>query len=332
MLQGRYIKYSPEITFEVFQKIWNKLIDDGWKEFTNIDIQTVYNEFKLIKPVITYSNAIKSFSTYSEEVILEDNKELTLSEIFGKFLTSFPKEGCCKTNDPILINFLNKKYPFSNPTCPNHFSGAGWSSTGFWYLINVEKSSKPLYTLEELKPFIDTEEYVKVINDGKSYINHSDFKEFGCNSNKKYPSSGKVYKVIKITEKYNITFYALDYNGDHYLIDKAGTEPSTKEEYDNQFKTKVTGTITIDDDLRSSWIKDQENAILKGQILHEKFYTNCKIFPKINRYIFGTDPYEEMFNIKQNKTFPQPIFLKKDETVKVKQINQIKELKFLNIK
>lgn len=336
MLRGKYIKYSPEITFEVFQKIWDKLIEDGWKEYQDTNIEIVYNNFISEQGVITYSQKnIKTFSNYFDWVIENTDKKLTLSEILGRKLTEFPKEGCCKTTDLLLIKFLDKKYPFSNPIPQKHFSGIGWSNSSFWYLINTEKSSKPLYSLEELKPLINipTEKYVKIVNSEKSYTNHPDAEEFGCINYiyKKIPKENLIYKVLKITQDYNTTFYALDYNGDHYLINKDGTEPSTKDEYDNQFKTKVTYNNSIKEEITKSWIKDQEGVILRGQRMHELFYKECAIFPKLENYLFGIDPYEEVFNIQQKET-SQPIFLKEEETVKTKQINQIKELKFLNIK
>lgn len=335
MLRGKYIKYSPEITFEVFQKIWDKLIEDGWVEYYFRSCEECYKEF-ISKGCITHKGlkCPKQFSFYQECVLSQDDLEMDITQFLSRKLTEFPIEGCCKTNDPLLIKFLDKKYPLSNPNPPKHFSGVGWSNTGFWYLINTEKSSKPLYSLEELKPLINIsdEKYVKVINDGKSYKNHPEYKEFGCNSNTEYTLTNRIYKVIRINDYKGIVIYALDYNGDHYLISEDGIEASTKEEYDKQFsKTKVTSTISTFNDLKSSWMRDQEDATLKGQRIHELFYKECGIFPDLKNYNIGYDRYDQTY-IESEETFPQLIFLKEDEIVKVKQINQIKELKFLNIK
>ena len=44
-LTGKYLKYTPEITFEIFQKIWDKLLENGWKS-KNGDVEYQFNFFK----------------------------------------------------------------------------------------------------------------------------------------------------------------------------------------------------------------------------------------------------------------------------------------------
>ena len=34
-LEGKYLKYSPEITFEVFKLVWDKLISLGYRPFNS---------------------------------------------------------------------------------------------------------------------------------------------------------------------------------------------------------------------------------------------------------------------------------------------------------
>ena len=41
-LTGRYLKYSPEITLEIFTLVWDKLINCGWKPYSNQEIQNVW--------------------------------------------------------------------------------------------------------------------------------------------------------------------------------------------------------------------------------------------------------------------------------------------------
>ena len=36
--RNKYLKYKPEITFDIFEKIWNKLVADG----SNPPIPTIY--------------------------------------------------------------------------------------------------------------------------------------------------------------------------------------------------------------------------------------------------------------------------------------------------
>ena len=45
-LTGTYLKYKPEITLEIFTLIYSKLINSGWKEFTDKKIKESYDQFK----------------------------------------------------------------------------------------------------------------------------------------------------------------------------------------------------------------------------------------------------------------------------------------------
>lgn len=84
MLSKKYIKYNPEITYEVFQKIWNKLIDSGWK-CSDSNIKGCYREFSGVysylinnpsepskKEFITYDSITDNFTKGHTEISYKD--------------------------------------------------------------------------------------------------------------------------------------------------------------------------------------------------------------------------------------------------------------------
>ena len=79
-LANKYLRYSPEITLEIFELVWNKLIESGFKSKYN---NKLYSEFKAFKNrhnylVIddTYFNTVMSFCVINE-------LETTVQEILG---------------------------------------------------------------------------------------------------------------------------------------------------------------------------------------------------------------------------------------------------------
>lgn len=87
MLTNKYIKYSPEITYEIFEKIWNKLIDSGWvcvdnaiecyKDFSN-DYSYLVPDSPTGKKFISYHVLEKGLTEISYKTFL--NSEDTLMD------------------------------------------------------------------------------------------------------------------------------------------------------------------------------------------------------------------------------------------------------------
>lgn len=74
-------------------------------------------------------------------------------------LDKFPEKGCCNTTDKVFINFLIKNFGISDLKTPSKFSkGIGWNSRSYWYLMNVNSSSKPQFDISQLKPFYEKKE------------------------------------------------------------------------------------------------------------------------------------------------------------------------------
>ena len=95
-LTGKYLKYSPEITLEIFTLIYNKLIENEW---TSIDVMLLYNQFTTKwNYIIDYGRGKQFYSS----VINRELKETTVQEILGydPFVKDdfvLPDKWCIKT-------------------------------------------------------------------------------------------------------------------------------------------------------------------------------------------------------------------------------------------
>ena len=86
MLQGKYLKYTEDITFDIFKKIVNKLEGNGWKDLISRTIEEQFKEFTengyLIYCGPSYPN---NYSFYANNVICVTDKEIKISDIIGRF-------------------------------------------------------------------------------------------------------------------------------------------------------------------------------------------------------------------------------------------------------
>ena len=77
-LTNRYLKYSPEITLDIFELVWNKLIEFGFKSKYDNEL---YNEFKAFKSTHNY---LAIDDTYFNTIIplrIQNKSEITVQEI-----------------------------------------------------------------------------------------------------------------------------------------------------------------------------------------------------------------------------------------------------------
>lgn len=77
-LTNKYLLYSPEITFEIFEKVWNKLIELGWKHSCYCKIKQTYEEF-LFRGYLRDDKS-KTFFPYSH---ITNEIETTVQDILG---------------------------------------------------------------------------------------------------------------------------------------------------------------------------------------------------------------------------------------------------------
>ena len=111
-LKGKYLKYSPEITFEVFKLVWDKLISLGYKSFNSYSVEYRYDEFKGKYPYFKESTNIPlEFNCYNA---IRDFKETTVQEILG--YNPFIKETTTvkdwnKVTEEELLEEAKRRYP-----------------------------------------------------------------------------------------------------------------------------------------------------------------------------------------------------------------------------
>ena len=153
-LKGTYIRYTPDITEDIFDKIIKRLGELGITEFSN------HNTFSQFSDGEHCYLTIASDSTYyvhSSKLL----KEISISDILGdvekpdRWLVGFPEEGSCKFKKK-LANFLSK-----TRTINEVYSGKSliaWNAYSFWY---CNTSSKEEYKWDELKSFVIKNEPMK---------------------------------------------------------------------------------------------------------------------------------------------------------------------------
>mgnify|MGYP007069469421 CR=1 FL=1 len=91
-LTNKYLKYSPEITLEIFEKIWNKLLE-VYKVSYPDDLETRFEEFTRGESIsLSYDGELGLYLMYSSET----KTETTVQEILG--YDPFIKEGELDSN------------------------------------------------------------------------------------------------------------------------------------------------------------------------------------------------------------------------------------------
>lgn len=80
MLQGKYIEYTPDITLEVFSKVWDVLIKAGWKSIANQTVMISYDDFKK-KRFFSYASDPMFFSVY--DIYLANDVKVTVDQLLG---------------------------------------------------------------------------------------------------------------------------------------------------------------------------------------------------------------------------------------------------------
>jgi hypothetical protein len=78
-----------------------------------------------------------------------------IEAVGGRILKEFPTGGSCWSTDRRLIKYLyDRPYEDKSPDPRPDAKGVAWGPYSYWYLITDKGSSKSLYTLEELEPFL----------------------------------------------------------------------------------------------------------------------------------------------------------------------------------
>lgn len=69
-------------------------------------------------------------------------------------MVRFPKEGKCLGVHQDLINYLKTRpatYPKAGQIPIERATGIGWNNMFYWFLRNIDNSTKPVFSYEQLK-------------------------------------------------------------------------------------------------------------------------------------------------------------------------------------
>ena len=80
--RNKYLKYKPEITFDIFQKVWDKLIESGYLPVGKYDVERGFGDFKTLHCYLrTTDSHPMEFNCYSIPALFW--VEATVQEILG---------------------------------------------------------------------------------------------------------------------------------------------------------------------------------------------------------------------------------------------------------
>ena len=111
-LEGKYLKYSPEITFDIFKLVWDKLISLGYSSYNSKFDEHRYEEFKGKYPY--FRESLYRPLEFNCHGGAKDFKETTVQEILG--YNPFIKETTTakdwnKVTEEELLEEAKRRYP-----------------------------------------------------------------------------------------------------------------------------------------------------------------------------------------------------------------------------
>ena len=158
-LTNKYLRYSPEITLEIFTLVWDKLIKTGLKGSHSESVAKKYSNFKSLYSYLELSSDLSCFECYEE---CSEKLETTVQEILGynPFVKDdfvLPEKWCIKT--PRFSNAPKEIISWRVDTLQK----GNWCNSG--YLSNTG------YHYDEIKP-----DYTEITFDQfKKYVLKEDF-------------------------------------------------------------------------------------------------------------------------------------------------------------
>ena len=224
--RNKYLKYTPEITFDIFQKVWDKLIESGYLPFDKYDVERGFGDFKTLYNYLRIAeNHPMVFNCYS--FVADSFSETTVQEILG--YDPFVKDDdfvlpekwyVLVTNETVKdINIFKSKTSWKDKAID--YKAVGYEGVGY----NSPPNDYTEITFDQFKKYVlkqDVEESKEVIPEYVECISW-----FG---NSFTPS--KIYKVVNGKVK--------DNDGYHKITDwnHVDFKPSTKSAFDAQNQPK----------------------------------------------------------------------------------------------
>lgn len=281
-LEGKYLEYSPEITFDIFKLVWDKLISLGYKSSNSLSAEYRYDEFKGKYPYFREPKdrplALNCFGTS------HNFKETTVQEILG--YNPFIKETTTvkdwnKATEEELLEEAKRRYPigckvklirhntggdFKNEVMFTKYKFFGNSKVKQLYVDgNLLLFDNGIWAEIESLPEVETKkvipEYIKCIKPQSVYF-----------------IPGNVYKVLD-TEYIDSCKIISNIKCSHYeentllwvsLADASYFKPSTKEAFEAQIEKRLSFYVKYCDEFTEDLLKSliewsQKNNTLKNR-------------------------------------------------------------------
>lgn len=237
-LTDKYLKYSPEITLEIFTLVYNKLIDLKWAPNEMRSIRTMWKEFDVFPFLcdLGYSG-MKLFGTFSASRY--NDTETTVQEILGydPFVKDdfvLPKKWhvrVTKENYNVLNNWRVNIIKYSRDNFDVAYEiilqdGSGGSAKAHKGETEITFDQFKKYVLKEaIETSKETNpEYVECLENHDTQF-----------------TKGKIYKVIN--SEFNSIEVDLDDNGKPNSWHKKFFKPSTKEAFDAQKEKQLKQAV-----------------------------------------------------------------------------------------
>ena len=261
-LAGKYLKYSPEITLEIFTLVWNKLIENGCKfEQSGYDlsagINTIFKNWKTWIYIIIEDNNIHTTNRRISNLI-----ETTVQEILGydPFVKDFvlPEKWYVPVTDETAkdINIFKSKTKWYEDAIG--YKAVGYEGVGYNSLPNdYTEITFEQFKQYVLKETIETQEKVT-------------FEYVECIENIYGLEIGKIYHVDNNIIK--------DGRFNNYsIINNNKIKPSTKEAFDAQNQPKSIEKWSIGSYVVFLNSEIQSNGFNKGDIQQIREYNLLSI-------------------------------------------------------
>ena len=183
-------------------------IDSGLKMIWNYSKdKSLFNDF---------FRCVFYFGKWGE--ILESKPEI--SKIDKLYLSS----ACCKTLNPIIINYFKKKFPSCHTVLLKNHTGISWNSNGFWYVVDVNKCKSPVITEKDFLLLLEQQgelknPYPEDINPCKEVYGTKIHEEFFKINDKKEVLYNPKSELIYEKEQNNLKNNTLEINENELILE-----------------------------------------------------------------------------------------------------------------
>ena len=273
-LTGKYLKYSPEITLEIFTLIYNKLEDSGFQSIKKSENYKYFSQSHNFL-VNTKGNYYFTRDKYSSD--LDGKTETTVQEILG--YDPFVKD------DFVLPEKWYIKCTPESKESLDEWTGFSWKYDYIYFNGKSKCWSNTLYddhteiTFEQFKKYVLKESIENPKEVIPEYVELLEGFDNTC-TGKIFDTNQPIPQMSGWSNQW--TWESIFKNN----IQRSYFKPSTKEAFDAQ-------------NLKSVEIESNSNCetslIEKGNKIHEDYFKTINSCSEV--YIKGFDPYDENLSI-----------------------------------